>query len=271
MPEPIIYNRKLYTMKPQGSSIHKPGSKYSPAPIIYNRESFKMGATDPDKHIVEMQRSSENQCWPIYSTNLPHSKTVRTLCFYCWAYQGLLRGHLGKEQNTGNIIRQAIMAGIPNPRLLSLDQCLDGIEACSWKLKGPQTHAHGQMNVEIQRVTEQHFDLSMSLAITMTSLQEKIGFLLDTEFATNLLNGNVEIPDNVDNVVTMVLREIICLFRTLQSDYQEISLGDKQFQYYWRKLKEKTSSSIVQIHMGHYISATYSNLIDLLNNQGIDG
>ncbi len=33
-------------MKPQGSSINKPGSKYSPAPVIYNRALFKMGATD---------------------------------------------------------------------------------------------------------------------------------------------------------------------------------------------------------------------------------
>ncbi len=50
LPEPIIYNRKLYTMKPQGSSINKPGSKYLPAPAIYNRALFKMGAT----HILEL-------------------------------------------------------------------------------------------------------------------------------------------------------------------------------------------------------------------------
>ena len=46
LPEPIINNRKLYTMKPQGSSINKPGSKYSPATVIYNRSLYKMGATD---------------------------------------------------------------------------------------------------------------------------------------------------------------------------------------------------------------------------------
>ncbi len=32
-------------MKPQGSSINKPGSKYSPAPVIYNWALFKMDAT----------------------------------------------------------------------------------------------------------------------------------------------------------------------------------------------------------------------------------
>ncbi len=43
-PEPIIYNRKLYTMKPQGSSINKPGSTYIHRHPLYNRTLFKMGA-----------------------------------------------------------------------------------------------------------------------------------------------------------------------------------------------------------------------------------
>ncbi len=33
-------------MKPQGSSINKLGSKYSPAPVLYNRALFETGATD---------------------------------------------------------------------------------------------------------------------------------------------------------------------------------------------------------------------------------
>ncbi len=44
--EPIIYNMKLYIMKPQGSSINKPGSKYSPALVIYYRALFKTGVID---------------------------------------------------------------------------------------------------------------------------------------------------------------------------------------------------------------------------------
>jgi hypothetical protein len=33
-------------MKPQGSNLNKPGSKYSPGPVQYNEVLFKMGATD---------------------------------------------------------------------------------------------------------------------------------------------------------------------------------------------------------------------------------
>jgi hypothetical protein len=86
-----------------------------------------------------------------------------------------------------------------------------------------------EMNAEIQQVTEQRFDLSMSASITISSLQEKLGFLSDTEFATNLLSGKVEIPDDVDNVTAMILREIISLFQTLHSEHQEITLGEEQF------------------------------------------
>jgi hypothetical protein len=81
---------------------------------------------------------------------------------------------------------------------------------------------------------EQRLDLSMSESITMSLLREKLGFLSDTKFATNLLSGKVEIPDNIDNVTTMILRDIIRLFQTLHSEHQEITLGEEQFQSNWR-------------------------------------
>jgi hypothetical protein len=69
----------------------------------------------------------------------------------------------------------------------------------------------------------------MSPTITMSSFQEKLGFLLDTEFATKLLSRSIDIPDDVDNVTAMVLREIIRLFGTLKSGHQEVNLGEEQF------------------------------------------
>jgi hypothetical protein len=69
-----------------------------------------------------------------------------------------------------------------------------------------------EMNAEIQQVTEQCFDLSMSTPITMLLLWEKLGFLSDTKFANNLLSGDVDIIDDVNNVTAMILREICRLF-----------------------------------------------------------
>jgi hypothetical protein len=101
----------------------------------------------------------------------------------------------------------------------------------------------------------------MSTPITMSSLREKLGFLSDTKFANNLLSGNVDIPDDVDDVTAMILREICCLFQTLQSNQREITLGEEQFRYYFRKFKEKTSLSMVLVHAGLYISAMFSVVV----------
>jgi hypothetical protein len=168
-------------------------------------------------------------------------------------YKGILRTIEREEQKS---IWKQINRATDDPRLgaIPLVQWMEGTEVVDIV----ETE---EMNAEIQRVTEQRFDLSMSASITMSSLQEKVGFLSGTKFATNLLSGNVEIPDNIDNVTGMILREIIHLFQTLHSEHQEITLGEEQFRYYWRKFKEKTSSSITKVHAGHYILAIYSDVI----------
>ncbi len=118
-----------------------------------------------------------------------------------------------------------------------------------------------EMNKEIQEVTEKRFDLSMSAPITMSLLHKKLGFLSNTDFAISLLHGDVHIPDDVDDVTMMVIKKIIRLFRTFQEDHAEITLGESEFQYYWRKFREKTSSSILGAHAGHYKSATFLEMV----------
>ncbi len=71
------------------------------------------------------------------------------------------------------------------------------------------------MNLEIQTMTEQQFNLSMSTPITMTSLRDRLGFLSDTEFAMQMLRGELHISPDVDATTTLVLEEIVCLFGTL--------------------------------------------------------
>ena len=118
-----------------------------------------------------------------------------------------------------------------------------------------------EMNKEIQTVTEKRFDLSTSAPITMSSLRLWLGFLSDTDFDNSLLAGDVHIPWDVDNVTATILDEIIHLIGLLREGHCKIVLTDDQFWYYWRRFKERTTSSISGIHAGHYKMATYSNVI----------
>jgi hypothetical protein len=221
-----------------------------------------------DKQFVEMQCGSEKQCRQIYWGMIPFSELVCTIYIRKWAYQDLVRDCSWPIQQS-NEVRDAIKAGIPAPHLLMQQQCLDGVETCSWKLTTLKRQAGGwhqvhlrdcllcaktmgndskyrgilrtikreelrsiwrqinwaiddpslgavpfvqreeqgeivdiykmqAMNTEIQEVTKQRFDRSMSAPITMTSLRGRHGFLSD-----------VHIPSDVDATTTLVLEEII--------------------------------------------------------------
>ncbi len=118
-----------------------------------------------------------------------------------------------------------------------------------------------EMDCEIQVTMERCFDLSRSAPITMMSLRERQGFLSDTEFAQSMLRGEVHIPAEVDDTITIVIEEIIRLFQSLHEGHVEISLGVDEFRYYWRCVREKTSSAISTVHFGHYKLATFSDTV----------
>jgi hypothetical protein len=92
--------------------------------------------------------------------------------------------------------------------------------------------ATDKMNREIQTVTEKRFNLSMSAPITMSSLRPRLGFLSDTNFANNLLTGDVHIPWDIDDVTATVLEEFIRLFGLLREGHGVVDITADHFRYY---------------------------------------
>jgi hypothetical protein len=117
-----------------------------------------------------------------------------------------------------------------------------------------------EMNKEIQVTTDKQYSLSMSAPVMISSPRKRLGFSFNTDFVPSMLEGKVHIPSNVDNVMTTIIEEFICLFWLLQEGHLECILGEDQFRYYWGKFKEKTSSSISFEHVGHYKTAIYSDM-----------
>jgi hypothetical protein len=118
-----------------------------------------------------------------------------------------------------------------------------------------------EMNQEIQVTTEKRFNPSMSALITMNSLQERLGFSLDMDFAMSMLWGEVHIPANIDNTTIIVIEEIIRLFQALHEGRADVSLGADEFRYYWRRVHKKTSLEISTVLVGQYKSAMYSDTV----------
>ncbi len=87
-----------------------------------------------DNQTIEMQWGGKRRCRQIVTTALPFSKPIRVLHFWRRAYQALARGTTLPIQRS-NVIKQALKADIPNPRLLTQTQCLDRVKACTRRMK----------------------------------------------------------------------------------------------------------------------------------------
>lgn len=118
------------------------------------------------------------------------------------------------------------------------------------------------MVAEIQHVTKKRFGLAESAPVTNTSLGGSVGFLADTKFAIDLVSGKSDIPPDVDEPTTLVIKEIQRLWNDeSNARFHTFQITKEDFCYYWRKAKELTSSSLSSIHFGHYKAATKSTLI----------
>ncbi len=86
-----------------------------------------------DVQKTEIQRSCESQCQKIVKPFLPFSIPVRTVHKQREAFVNLKQWHKGKSRNS-NIIRDAVKAGITNPRYLTVEKYTAGIAACKRQL-----------------------------------------------------------------------------------------------------------------------------------------
>jgi hypothetical protein len=95
-----------------------------------------------DKQTVEMQRGGRHQCHQVFAAALPFIEPIWVIHFQRRACQALARG-ANLPLQCSNVVKQALKAGIPKPRILALLQCLDGVEACTRRMKVLKGQAGG--------------------------------------------------------------------------------------------------------------------------------
>ena len=104
---------------------------------------------------------------------------------------------------------------------------------------------------EIMHCLSKRFSLTYNNPSMNNMFTSQVGYLAEKLGATKILEGNILGNLGLDAEA----REFLSLL-TLPHMRQEISgrVRTEDFISYWRKAKEKTASSFLGIHFGHYIS-----------------
>ena len=90
---------------------------------------------------------------------------------------------------------------------------------------------------------ETRFQLACAAPITSTRLIYQLGYLGDSEIATQIVKGTYEIPDEVDDATALILEEIGRIGVDLTNGDKTMSITPEDFRFFWKRVKEGTASS----------------------------
>jgi hypothetical protein len=107
-------------------------------------------------------------------------------------------------------------------------------------------------------------------------LLSDLGYLADTEAAAQILEGTYICLPGTDNYTRDFLRILQHPTNVDAADKIDTSFSVSDFQNYWKKAKERMSSSISTLHFGHYkavckndkLSKMHSVFVDIAVNSG---
>ena len=92
-----------------------------------------------------------------------------------------------------------------------------------------------------------------------------LGYHADWETAVEILEGLFEPPDNMDGPTLLLFEEMGRIWKKMEAGEVDIVVTADDFQHYWKRAKEKTSSSYSKLHFGHYKAAAYDNNLAALH------
>ena len=89
-----------------------------------------------------------------------------------------------------------------------------------------------------------------------TLLGERLRYLSDKTLAQSIIMGTYDIPSDMDPAMKLILKEIGKLgAKIVNREGNKIVILPKEFQSFWRRVNEFTSSSMSGVHYGHYKAA----------------
>ena len=120
--------------------------------------------------------------------------------------------------------------------------------------------AKDDIEMEIQSECQQRFNLGHSAPISRSRLGEELNYFADDTIAEQLVSGTYPIPDDMDHSTALMISEIGRMGRLVRTtcDRATTSVSAADYQHYFSRINENTSSSPSGLHLGHDKAAAQS-------------
>ena len=112
---------------------------------------------------------------------------------------------------------------------------------------------------------KQRFNRADIAPICQGALFDLLGYGANTVTAVKILEGTFVPPIDTDGPTVTLLEEIAKIWKEMGKGEVDIVVTEEDFQHYWRRVKERTSSSYSGLHFGHYKAAAHSDYLSRIH------
>ena len=116
-------------------------------------------------------------------------------------------------------------------------------------------------------IHKKRFYLAEDAPICSGTLRGSFGYNAVTKTARDILSGSYVFPPDFDQATREILEECALIRRTIPKNSVSTVISPSDWNGHFRKVKEKTSSSISTRHFGHYIAGLKSEHISFFESQ----
>eukprot|EP00956_Cyclotella_meneghiniana_P029293 scaffold70426_cov59-Cyclotella_meneghiniana.AAC.4 len=110
-------------------------------------------------------------------------------------------------------------------------------------------------------VHQSRYHLAEEAPICNGKLRGEFGYSATSIAAREVLNGSYQFEEDFDEATKRLMKVIADIRAIVPEDSVEKIISTEIWQKKWKKKKEETSSSVSQLHFGHYISGADSDVI----------
>ena len=221
-------------------------------------------------HIPDASRLSIDDCKEDIRLSIIQQKEVRK---HDAAHRSQHLGNcLQSAMDTGDDDRiQAIKARIRSERDKTIWRRINKVTRPSMghscmqvqvETNGQISTFHDKDNIEreIQLECTSRFTLGHSAPISHSLLGDDLRYFSNPTLAAQILDGSYPIPDDMDPPTALMIEEMGRIGRTLQEHGHTVmtEVSTEEYQHYFGRINENTSSSPSGLHLGHDKAAAKS-------------